>query len=141
MSANDPKQTWALFWAGALKRTSLPLHCRAVTGAASSVGRPAPRDHHQRDDAEQRGGHKVISGRKRIAGLRDQPRRRKRSESAEDRYRYTEAERYSDGARLDWKLLGEHRRQDAAVTRLDQVEEADGEYRGGERGKGDHQPE
>src|SRR5215472_10343393 len=104
--------------------------------------RPAPpRDHHQRDDAKQRGGHQVIGGRQRIAGLRDQPRRRKRGESAEDRYGYTEAERYSDGARLDWKLLRQNRRQDAAVTRLDQIEEANGEYRGGERGKGDHQPE
>src|SRR5262249_38568168 len=120
-----------------MKRTYLPLTCRAVTGAASPVGRPAPRDYHQRDDAEQRGGHQVIGGRQRIAGLRDQPRRRKRGESAEDRHRYAEAERHSDGARLDRKLLRQHRGQDAAVTRLDQVEEADGEYRGGERGKGD----
>ena len=45
-----------MFWAGdAMKRSSLPLHCGAVTGAAASpVGRPAPRDHHERDDAEQR---------------------------------------------------------------------------------------
>src|SRR6516162_8338054 len=123
-----------------MKGTSLPLICRAVTRAASPVGRPAPRNYHQGDDAEQRGGHQVIGGRQRIAGLRDQPRRRKRGESAEDRYGYAEAERHSDGARFDWKLLRQHRRQDAAVTCLDQVEEADGEYRGGERGKGDHQP-
>jgi len=48
---------------GAMKRSSLPLIRRAVTGAASPVGRPAPRDYHQRDDAEQRGGHQVIGGR------------------------------------------------------------------------------
>ena len=48
---------------GAKKRTSLPLICRTATGAASPVGRPAPRDYHQRDDAEQRGGHQVIGGR------------------------------------------------------------------------------
>src|SRR6516162_112553 len=129
---------------GALRRSwwlSHPMSFSSTASRASPADRPAPRDHHQRDDAEQRGGHQVIGGRQRIAGLRDQPRRRKRGESAEDRHRYAEAERHSDGARLDRKLLRQHRGQDAAVTRLDQVEEADGEYRGGERGKGDHQPE
>ena len=62
--------------------------------AASSLGAAGfarqsapPRDHHQRDDAEKRGGHQVIGRRQRIAGLRDQPSRRKRGESAEDCYR------------------------------------------------------
>jgi hypothetical protein len=34
----------------------------SLSRPASPAGRPAPRDHHQRDDAEQRGGHQVIGG-------------------------------------------------------------------------------
>jgi len=53
-------------------------------------------------------------------------------EAAENRYRNAIAERDPDSARFDRELFRQQRWQHTAVSRLDQVKEADGEHRGGE---------